>query len=171
MISSASYSSASIYFLLKISNINAAAASSSSSILAYCLTYHWKTCSLLFAKRHVLYFKTNGVPTCFSYMEQSQFFHSFRKLCFLNHLALIFLLWTLSSCFLSFFNCSTQIYTQHCSWIVSPAECSCQLLLCWRKLYLVTGTWYLALLIQRPVTPPQQSLLEGEGLSWITDFR
>lgn len=113
-------------------------------------------------------------PTCFSYVEQSQFFHSFRKLSFLNHLALISLLWTLSICFLSFLNCSTQIYTQHCSWIwiVSPAECSCQLLLCWRKLYLVTRTWYLALLIQRTVTPPQQGLLEGEGLlSWITDFR
>lgn len=102
---------------------------------ASCLIYHWKTCSSLFATRCVLYLKSNCVPTCFFYVEQSQFFHSFRKLCFLKHLALISLLWTLSICFLSFLNCSTQIYTQHCSWIVSTAESSCQLLSCWRKLY------------------------------------
>lgn len=127
---------------------------------------------VLFSLKKDMYYiwRLTVSPTCFSYVEE--FFRSFRKLCFLNHLALISLLWTLSICFLSFLNCSTQIYTQHCSWIVSPAECSCQLLLCWRKLYLVTRTWYLALLIQRAVTPRQQSLLEGEGLlSWITDFR
>lgn len=173
MISSASYSSASIYFLLKISNLNVF--SSSSSILASCLIYHWirQWCSFLFATRRVLYLKTNGVPACFSYVEQSQFFHSFRKIRFLKPLALISLLWTLSICLLSFLNCSTQIYRQHCSWIISTAKSSCQLLSRWRKLYLVTRTWYLALLTRRPVThSPQQSLLEGEGLlSWFIDFR
>lgn len=76
------------------------------------------------------------VPTCFSYLEQSQFSHSVSELHFLKHFSLISLLWTLPICFLSFLNCSTQIYKQP----RSAAKSSYQLLSHWISCIWSPGT-------------------------------
>lgn len=110
----------------------------------------------LFATKCVLYLRTVSQPAFLIWNNPNS--RPLSELHFLKHLSLISLLWTLPICFLPFLNCSTQIYKQPCS----AAKSSYQLLSHWIKLDLITRNWYLAFLIQRPVTPAHKAYWRGK---------
>lgn len=78
------------------------------------------------------------------------------------------LLWTLSIWFVSFLNCSTQIYTHYFGWIVGTAGSSCQFLSCWRQLQSPAPDIWLFKSTDQLHLLPCQAHWEKKGLlSWI----